>query len=145
MIYFLRPLIYLTFIYIAFFGYAKLSHAAWYYVPDSFTTNFNAKIVYYDLAGTRLVARLKPYTPQGGFVIDVLNPTVPQPLNQVGLILPPLAPSMLVAAQTQPPAQPSNFLDFVSITQLSFFIGEMLILFFTSYGIGATLRMMRDG
>jgi hypothetical protein len=114
-------------------------------VPDSFISNPNSGLAFYDSLGTKILIPFNTYIGQGGFVIDVFNPTVPQPLNQTALVLPPLAPSMLVAAQTQPPAQPSNFLDFVSITQLSFFIGEMLILFFTSYGIGSTLRMLRDG
>ena len=132
----------LIFLVLTFFYFFPIpAHAAWYYVPDAFTTNANSKIVYFDALGTRYVARLNPYSPSGGFVIDP-NPNVVTPLNAVGLVIPPLAPSMLAAGGTAPQDWFTLFSGTVAAKMFSAAFFLVSVSGIAGYYIGVLIKML---
>jgi len=115
---------------ILFFCWANVSSANFIYVPDT-ATRFAVRTatkpwVFFN--NSQIIA---------GVVIDPYS-LIGTPLN-LAVIPQPIDPSIQQAINY---SNSQSFVSMLDITQLGVLTGSMLALFFTAFGIGATIKMI---
>ncbi len=134
-------LIFLVLTFFYFFPFP--AHAAWIYLPDTLMNSPSDGMRYTDVNGVTYTTLFstQPIS-NGGFVIDALNPANPLSINTPGLVIPPLAPSMLAAGGTPPQDWFTLFSGTVAAKMFSAAFFLVSVSGIAGYYIGVLIKML---